>query len=197
MTREFKRPLVTDAALFDNQAATDDPTERVAAAHRLATLLVRGPHAEGDTELMDRVVHLVDHEGLGVVADVWSGMPVDTLAGVLWRLYVLRTWVHRQPDQAAREFAAGRAYAPVLEALAGVADPPGPREVSDLVDTLMRGLITADVDVVIDRAAAFAHIAGVGRAQLEDGDSVSAARLVDMATGLRQAAALERTGQLH
>lgn len=196
MVREFKRPLLPGAALFETHASDDDPTERVAAAHRLATLLVRGPHSDGDSELMDRVVHLVDREGLGVVAEVWSGMPVDTLAGVLWRLYVLRTWVHRQPEQAAREFAAGRSFAPVLEALAGVADPPGPREVSDLVDTLMRGLVTADVDVVIDRAAAFAHIAGVGRAQLDDGDSASAARLVDMATGLRAAAALERAGNL-
>ncbi len=194
---EFKRPSLPGSALFEAQAEGADPAEMAAAGHRIATLLVRGPRSGDDQGLVDRVLHLADEEGLGVIADLWSHAAADSLAGALWRLYLLRTWVYRQPEQAAREFAAGKAYAPVQEALAGVVDPPGPEEVIALVDTVVRGIVGDDFDVTLDRAAAFAHIVGVGRAQLDSGDPQSAAKLVDTAVHLRRAAELERSSRLH
>lgn len=194
---EFKRPSLPGSALFEAQAEGADPAEMAAAGHRIATLLVRGPRSGDDQGLVDRVLHLADEEGLGVIADLWSHAAADSLAGALWRLYLLRTWVYRQPEQAAREFGAGKAYAPVHEVLAGVVDPPGPDEVIALVDTVVRGIVGDDFDVTLDRAAAFAHIVGVGRAQLESGDPQSAAKLVDTAVHLRRAAELERSSRLH
>jgi hypothetical protein len=177
------------------------PAQRRAAGHRIATLLVRGPRGGAehgdDQQMVDRVLHLADTEGLATIAELWAHAPADTLAGSLWRLYALRTWVHRNPETAAVEFAAGKTYAPVAEMLAGVVDPPGPAEVITLVDTVVRGIVGTDFDVTLDRAAAFAHIVGVGRAQLDDGDTASAVRLVDTATQLRAAAELERTTGLH
>ena len=193
---EFKKPSLPGAALFEAQASGDDPAELTAAGHRIATLLVRGPRSDDDQGLIDRVLHLADDEGLGAIADLWSRAPADSLPGALWRLYLLRTWVHRQPDQAAREFAAGKIHAPVHEVLAGVVDPPGPAEVIALVDTVVRGIVASDFDVTLDRAAAFAHIVGVGRSQLDSGDPRSAARLVDTAVHLRRAAELERLSEL-
>jgi hypothetical protein len=197
MARAFKKPTLPGSALFESQSASADPAEHSAAGHRIANLLVRGPHDDSDGELVERVLHLVDNEGLAVVAELWAHASGESVAGVLWRLYLLRTWVQRNPEQAAREFGAGRIYAPVQELLAGMTDPPGPAEVSTLLDTLVRGIVTTDFDVVIDRAAAFAHIAGVGRAQLDEGDERSAARLVDMARVLRRAAEHERRGTLY
>ena len=191
------RPALPGPQLFEAQAEDADPAELAAAGHRIAHLLVRGPHDEADAGLVTRVLHLADEEGLGVIADLWSHAAPDTIAGALWRLYLLRTWVHVEPDQASREFAAGKAFAPVHEVLAGVVDPPGPDEVLTLVDTVVRGIVGDDFDVTLDRAAAFAHIVGVGRAQLDTGDPGSGARLVDMATHLRRAAMLERAGTLH
>jgi hypothetical protein len=168
-----------------------DPAELAAAGHRAAQALVRGSRSSDD-EFVARVVELADTEGLGTLAELWSHAPSDTLAGALWRLYLLRTWVHGEPLRAAREFAAGRAYAPVHEVLAGVVEPPGPSEVINMVDAVLRGIVGADFDVTLDRAAAFAHIVGVGRGQLDDADPHSAARLVDMAAQLRRAAVIER-----
>ncbi|MCD9198255.1 hypothetical protein [Aeromicrobium wangtongii] len=193
---EFKKPSLPGAALFEAQAGGEDPAELAAAGHRIATLMVRGPRTDDDQGLVDRVLHLADEEGLGVIAALWSHAPSDSLPGALWRLYLLRTWVHRQPEVAAREYAAGKAYAPVHEVLAGVVDPPGPEEVIALVDTVVRGIVGADLDVALDRAASFAHICGVGRAQLDHGDPHSAAKLVDTALNLRRAAELERSSQL-
>ncbi|MCW2831990.1 MAG: hypothetical protein JWP31_2682 [Aeromicrobium sp.] len=193
----FKKPSLPGAALFEAQSGGSDPAEVAAAGHRIANLLVRGPRDPGDQDLVDRVLHLADEEGLGVIADLWAHAAADSVAGTLWRLYLLRTWVYREPQQAAREFAAGKAYAPVQEVLAGVVDPPGPDEVIALVDTVVRGIVGDDFDVTLDRAASFAHIVGVGRAQLDSGDPQSAAKLVDTALHLRRAAELERAGQLH
>lgn len=194
---EFKRPSLPGPALFEAQPDGTDPAMLSAAGHRIATLLVRGPRTDADQGLVDRVLHLADEEGLDAIAELWSHASPDSIAGALWRLYLLRTWVHRQPDQAAREYAAGKSYAPVHEVLAGVVDPPGPDEVMALVDAVVRGIVGRDFDVTLDRAASFAHIVGVGRGQLDGGDPHSGAKLVDTAIHLRRAAELERADQLH
>lgn len=193
----FKKPSLPGPELFEAQAGADDPAERAAAGQRIATLLVRGPRSADDQELVERVLHLADEEGLAVIAELWAPAAANSLAGALWRLYALRTWVHRQPRQAADEFAAGKQFAPVAEVLAGVTDPPGPDEVITLVDIVVRGIVSDAFDITLDRAAAFANIVGVGRAHLEIEDPHSAARLVDMAKVLHHAAELERANNLH
>ncbi|EFQ83822.1 hypothetical protein HMPREF0063_10538 [Aeromicrobium marinum DSM 15272] len=194
---DFRRPSLPGPLLFEAQEGGHDPAEAAAAGHRIAALLVRGPNNPTDAGLVDRVTRLADTEGLGVIAELWATAPADTVAGSLWRLYLLRTWVHRQPAQAAREFAAGRTWAPVADALAGLVDPPSPDDVVRLVDTVVGGIVRSDFDVILDRAAAFAQVVAVGRGHLDSGDPVSAARLFDLATQLRHAAALERRSQLH
>lgn len=194
---DFRRPAMPGAHLFDDLPGDPDPAERTAAGHRIASLLVRGAANDADAGLVERVVHLADEEGLGVIAELWSQASAETIAGALWRLYVLRTWVVRDPVGAAREFGAGKAYSPVDVVLAGVVEPPGPDEVIALVDTVVSGIVRPDLDVALDRAASFAHVAAIGRAQLESGDPHSAARLLDTAKALHRAAELERAGELH
>jgi hypothetical protein len=193
----FRKPALPGQGLFDAQAGGTDPAELTAAGHRIATLMVRGPRSADDETLQVRVLHLADTEGLGVIAELWATAPPDTIAGSLWRLYLLRSWVHRNPAQAAREYAAGKAYAPVHEVLAGVVDPPAPDDVIVLVDTVVAGIVGASFDDTLTRAAAFAHIVGVGRSQLDSGDARSAAKLVDTARDLHRAAEMERAGLLH
>lgn len=195
----FHRPALPGPELFEARAGEVDPADRVEAGARVATLLVRGASDSDDQALVDRVLHLADEEGLDSLAELWASAPVDSLAGCLWRLYVLRTWVCRQSDVAAREFAAGKQFAPVDEVIAGVVDPPGPTEVVELVDTLIRGVVGPDLATTLDRAAAFARLVGVGRAHLADDppDSTrSAARLVETAHALQDAARQERLGSL-
>jgi hypothetical protein len=193
---DFHRPALPGPQAFDDVVGAPDPADAAAAGHRIAHLLVRGTAGADDDALVARVLGLVEAEGLGTLADLWSVCPADSLGGCLWRLYLIHTWVHRQPDQAAREYAAGIAHAPVQNALAGVVAPPSPEDVVDLVDAVLRGVVRSDFDVALDRAAAFAHVTAVGRAQLETGDPHSAARLFDLARQLHHAAALERTGDL-
>jgi len=137
------------------------------------------------------------------LADLWSGSPANSLAGCLWRLYLLRTWVYADPAAAAREFDAGRQHTPVHEVVAGVVDPPGPDEVRRLVDEVLRGMVRGDLSDTLWRAAAFARVVAAGRARIGathastpyDSD-LSAAKLVTMAEQLEHAARLEGAGEL-
>ncbi len=195
--------MLPGAGHFEAIVGDLDPAARSEAADRCATLLVRGARDTADEQVVARVVHLAETEGLDTLADLWSGSPADSLAGCLWRLYLLRSWVYADPASAAREFDAGRAHTPVHEVVAGVVDPPGPDEVRRLTDLVLRGVVQGDFADTLYRAAAFARVVAAGRAHVGashaptpyDSD-LSAARLLTLSDQLEQAAGLEVEGLL-
>ncbi len=203
--RAHHRPQLPGSGHFEAIETTAhgaDPAVLAEAAERAATALVRGARDQADNELVSRVVHLADTEGLETLADLWSGAPADSLAGVLWRLYVLRTWVYADPETAAREYDHGRALAPVAEAISGVEEPPGPDEVRALVDAVLSGVVVGEFADTLFRAAAFARVAAAGRAQTETvGAStyqvdLAASKLLGLADQLQHAGRLELEGHL-
>ncbi len=181
------RPLLPGAGRFEAITGGLDPAVRSEAADRCATLLVRGAHDTGDEDVVARVVHLADTEGLDTLADLWSGSPADSLAGCLWRLYLLRSWVYAAPATVAREFDAGRARAQVAGVVAGVADPPGPEELKAMADEVLRGIAGSDFADVLFRAAAFARVVATGRAALSSSTEAEVRRMLVMAEQLEAA----------
>nr|WP_203417593.1 hypothetical protein [Kineococcus radiotolerans] len=206
--RHHHRPALPGDDAIVSMAGGVDPSAVQEAAHAAASALVHGARSAQDAEVTRRVVRLAQDEGLEVIADLWADAPADSLAGALWRLYVLRTWVQRQPVAVSRQYVEGRRHAPVLEVVAGVADPPGPAEVVAVVDAVLRGVAEGDFAVTLERAAAFARILAVGRAHHADQvlpvteeDAAtsltrSAARLVRTAEQLEHVAARWRAGEL-
>ena len=95
--RPHHRPMLPGAAHFEAITDDVDPAARTEAADRCATLLVRGAHGTEDAAVVARVVHLAEAEGLDTLASLWSGSPTDSLAGCLWRLYLLRAWEKIRP----------------------------------------------------------------------------------------------------
>jgi hypothetical protein len=171
------------------EAATggSDPAELQEAADRAATLLVRGAHDSGDDEVAERLIHLADTEGIETIAEVWSSSPGDSLAGCLWRLYLLRSWVYADPAGVAREYDAGRGRAPVARVVAGVADPPGPEELKDMIDEVLRGIAQGEFADVLFRAAAFARVVATGRAGDAGAGHDDVARMLGLAEQLESA----------
>jgi len=188
--RSHHRPTPKTEAFFDAVEGGPDPAVLADAAETAAKLLVRGARDADDAAVAERVVHLADTEGLDAIAALWSTAPSETLAGCLWRLYALRSWVHADPVEAAREYDAGRATAQVAGVVAGVADPPGPREVMDLADGVLRGIGDSDFADVLFRAAAFARVVATGRAHL-DHPPAEAARMLTTAEQLEAAGLVE------
>ena len=194
--RPHHRPLEPGDRFFAALEATDDPVRLAEAADRAAVLLVRGARASGDGEVAERVLHLADTEGIETIAEAWADRPADSVAGCLWRLYLLRSWVYADPVGVAREFEAGRAHAVVDDVVAGVADPPGPDELRAMVDQVLRGIVAGDFADVLLRAAAFARVVATGRAATPDSETLAAARMQSVADQLDRAARLEFAGQL-
>lgn len=167
---------------------TPDPADLVEAAHQSAALVVS---AGRDAESTEEFVSLIDEVGLSTLAELWSERPARTLPGVLWRLYVIREWIRRDPDRASREYTAGMRHAEAHHAVAGSAEPPGPTEVGLVADEILRGVYSGDLAVALDRASSFCHVVASGRAELADdadiGDSDAGSRET------RQAAAMQTT----
>lgn len=166
-----------------------DPALRSDIAHTTASAIVhQGRRGGGDPELVGRLVGLVEAEGLDVVAAMWADSPPRTLPGALWRLYVLREWVRRDPQTLAERFRLGVTVAPVHQVVAGVADPTGPGELRDMVDAVLSGVYTGDLAVALERGAAFCRVLATGAAfdadYLEGADASAAQRLTRGASSL-------------
>jgi hypothetical protein len=176
---------------FEALVGGTDPALVSEAADRAATLLVRGARRRGDTEVADRLLHLADTEGIETIAELWSGSPADSLAGCLWRLYLLRSWVYADPVTVSREFEAGRRSAQVARVVAGVADPPGPDQLEAMVDEVLRGIAGSDFADVLLRAAAFARVVAAGRASLSGPSNAEVQRMLVLSEQLEAAGHLE------
>ena len=185
-----------ESAFFEEIEGGQDPALVSEAADRAANLLVRGAHGAEDPEVAERVLHLAETEGIETIAEVFAGSPADSLAGCLWRLFVLRQWVYADAVTAAREYDAGRRSAPVAQVVAGVADPPGPAELKTMVDEVLRGIAGSDFADVLFRAAAFARVVATGRAALDDATEAEVQRMLVLAEQLEAAGHSELAHQL-
>jgi hypothetical protein len=194
--RQYHRPMTPGEGFFDALVGAADPALVSEAADRAAQLLVRGARDSDDAAIADRLVHLADTEGIEAIAEVWSGSPADSLAGCLWRLYVLRSWVYADPVGVSRQFEAGQRSAQVARVVAGVADPPGPEQLKAMVDQVLRGIAGSDFADVLLRAAAFARVVAAGRASLSDPTDAEVQRMLVLSEQLEAAGHVEMEHQL-
>jgi hypothetical protein len=199
-----------DARVAEELPGGLDPALRSQVAHTTAAAIVHGGRAGADEDpaLLERLVRLVETEGLDVVAALWADSPATTLPGALWRLFVLREWVRRDPRTLADRYRLGLDAAPVHHAVAGVVTPPGPEEVREVVDAVLSGVYAGDFAVALERGAAFCRVLATGAAfdadhldHAVDTDAAgrltrSAGSLVRTAEELEHAAALWRSDQL-
>lgn len=187
---------------FDGVTASSDPAERSALAHETAAAVVNLGRSESDEQMTARLVALADEMGLEAMAELWRHSSPDSLPGTLWALYLLRTWVRRTGEEAARVFSAGQPSAEVASAVAGVAEPPGPSEMADLGDAVLTAVFDGDLADALDRASAFSLVVSAGRLALADdaddnGDDEEASRQTRLASGnVRLADQLTRAARL-
>lgn len=188
---QFRRPALLGPAALDTFGGGIDPAAAAEAAHATAAALVHAGRQADDPEVTARLVRLVDEHGLDIVAELWSGRPARSLPGALWRLYVVREWVRRDPVGAAGDYLAGHTVAQVSHVVAGVAQPPGPDEVRELADAVLTGVYAGQLDVALERAGAFCRVVAAGRALRADDNP-------DLASGVRatnRAASLQQTAE--
>jgi len=197
--RAPRRPAFFSESALEAHGPAYDPTEEIHVAHETALALVHAGRAASDPAVTQKLVALVDDIGLSTLAELWSQRPARSLPGALWRLYVLREWVQRAPDEASREYAAGIRFTGPNHAVAGAAEPPGPQEMGRVIDEVLRGVFEGDLAVALERAAAFCRVVSAGRADISSGDETAeqAANVLVMAEDLTICARLWRADALH
>ena len=184
-----------------------DPLDRALIAHESAAALVSQARALRSPEIVERLVRLVDEEGVDTVAIMWSKAEPHTLPGALWRVYMLREWVRFSADAVARSYHHGVNAAQVRHAIAGVEDPPGPDEVKALADQILSGVFSGDLAVALERAGAFCRVVATGTAFEAASDeghaddrahraTLKASQLLRTGEELERCAALWRDGLL-
>ncbi len=196
-----RRPAMLDPRAADDLPGDSDPALRSEIAHTTAGAIVHRARASEDPEVVERLVRLVEAEGLDELAALWADSPAGTLPGALWRLYVLREWVRRDPATVAERYRSGAAAAQVPGVVAGVAMPPGPDDVRRVADAVLSGVFAGDLAVALERGAAFCRVLATGAAFDADGvddvDPDGARRLTRGASSLiRTAEELEVSADL-
>ena len=167
MTRQFLRPVLQPS--FDWVIGDSD----AGASHRIAQetswALLDRVRKVADPEIVARVVEVASGEGINDIAELWSRESTHTLAGVLWRMYLLRRIVASDGEGAADLFARGSVRIGTIDPIvAGALEPVSPDSIAALCDEILRGAFTGDLGDALDRAAAYARVMAAGAVDLAD-----------------------------
>ncbi|RSX53642.1 thymidine phosphorylase [Bifidobacterium goeldii] len=156
------RPGQIDPGLIEGIAGGADPEVITEMSHASAAALLDRVHHTEDAALVDRVLTLVDREGVDVIAELWSHAEPDSLPGILWRLYLLRTWMRKNRDSISRLWRVGEPVATTASAIAGVDQAPTEDDIARTADSILTGAFTGDFAVALERAGAFTDVVVLG-----------------------------------
>lgn len=169
MTRQHQKPILQPSASFDWIIGSDDP----GASHRIAQetswALLNRVREGADPVIVERVLEVASGDGINDIAELWSRESTHSLAGVLWRLYLLRRIVVSDAAAAADLFARGSQRIGTIDPIvAGAQEPVSPESIAMLCDAILRGAFVGDLGSALDRASSYARIMAAGAADLAD-----------------------------
>lgn len=187
-----------DPQVAERIPGEQDPALRNELAHQTAQAILSRCHdvcvdRTLDADVIARLVGLVETEGLETVSEIWSSAEPVTLPGALWRLYLLREWVRRDPEAVSLRYRLGVQVAPVAAAVVGIVEAPTPTDLLDLANQVLSGFFAGDLAMALDRASAFCLILASGAAF--DADSRDATDPAAANRITRSAANLQRTAE--
>jgi hypothetical protein len=198
--RPHRPALFADLTEMIDAAGGASPTSRAEIAAATAAVLVQAGRSPGDG---NRFVALADRVGLDTLAALWRDADPVSLPGALWALYLLRQWCHTAGDEVTRLWRVGEPLAPAEVVVAGVGDYADAGAVQRLADAVLTGVYRGDLDVALERAAAFFRVVAAGRRSLGGLDRIAsdgvdlAERNERAASALATAARRWRAGTLH
>lgn len=164
-----------------------DPEEINEMSHASAQAMLDRVHHTQDPQIVQRVLTLVDREGVDIIAELWSRSEPDSLPGILWRLYLLRTWMRKNQRSLASLYRIAEPEDTAASAIAGVDTPPTAEDIVHTADSILSGAFTGDFAVALERASAFIDVIAKGLA-IRAKMLTSKARKVEAAEAARREA---------
>ena len=152
------RPAQMDPAMLAQIEGGTDPQVVNEISHTSAAVLLNRVHKTQSPEIVERVLNLVENEGIEVIADLWSHTEAESLPGMLWRLYLLRMSLRKQREAYAEYWSLGEPEATSASAITGIDDAPTGEDIARLADSIFTG----DFAVALYRASAFTSIIARG-----------------------------------
>ena len=156
------RPGQIDPGLIEGIAGGADPSVVSEMSHASAAALLDRVHHSADPQVVERVLTLVDREGVDMIAELWSRSEPDSLPGIMWRLYTLRSWMRRDRESDLAAVAARRTGGDrrVGHRRASTRHPP--KRTSHIRRSILAGAFTGDFAVALERASAFVDVVAQG-----------------------------------
>lgn len=182
MARDHQRPVLRPTSDFDWVVGSDE----AGASHRLAQetswALLNRVREGADPEVVKRVIELATHSdeksadddapasaGIHDLAELWAHANQHSLAGQLWRLYLLRNTAERDLDSATQLFQRGLEVAVTIDpVIAGMAEPVSPSAIRQLCDRILRGVFSGDLAAALERASSYCRIMSLGAVEIAD-----------------------------
>jgi hypothetical protein len=188
VTDEFHKPTQYSGDKFDTYVGGEDPAQILRAAHDTAHALVDRARGTNDPAVVERLVAYTDEHGVDALSELWARSSAKSLAGALWRIYLIRLLIRQSPDDTSYLFQRGTEVLGTIDAMvAGAPMPTGPEEIIELADEILRGLFRGDFATALDRAAAFCRVTSAGCTSVaDDVDIVTPERATELTRrGLR------------
>ena len=169
LPREHLRPILQPTYTFDWIIGSDEPGAVSRVAQETSWALLDRVRKVADPAVVERVLSLAAGEGLDDIAELWAREGEHSLAGLLWRLYLLRRAVFEDPTAAADLYRRGIDAAVTIDPIvAGMSDPVTPDAIAALCETILRGAFLGDLGAALDRAASYCRVMALGAADLAD-----------------------------
>ncbi len=167
MSERFHRPARVPN--FNAVEGGEDPAQLLRTARDTAHALVNRMRDTDDPEALDRLTAFTDESAVDAVAELWARSSPKSLAGALWRIYLLRVLIRQTPELTSSLFQRGTEVLRTIDTMvAGASTPTGPAEVQQLADRILHGLFRGDFAVALERAAAFCRVTAAGATSFAD-----------------------------
>jgi hypothetical protein len=154
---------------FNAVEGGEDPAQVLRTARETAHALVNRMRETEDPEALERLAAFTDESAVDAVAELWARSSPKSLAGALWRIYLLRVLIRQSPELTSSIFQRGTEVLRTIDTMvAGASTPTGPTEVQELADRILHGLFRGDFAVALERAAAFCRVSAAGATSFAD-----------------------------
>ncbi|KAB1643077.1 DNA-directed RNA polymerase subunit beta [Gulosibacter chungangensis] len=164
---KFDRPVNMPIHAFDNFIGGEDPAHASRLARNTAQALLHRVREADDPDVIERTVGYARHNGLADLAELWSNANPHSLAGSLWRLYLVHEAIAQDPESSSYIYRRGVSVdTSIHHIVAGAVEPTGPLEIRSLTETIFRGAFSGDFEDALDRAAAFCSVMSLGCASI-------------------------------
>lgn len=199
MSREHHKPALTPGYTFDWLPSAREHESAQRLASETSWALLDRVRSVADPEVVERVVKITRTDGIDEIAELWADADPHSLAGVLWRLYVLRGVIEADPEGITLLFRRGVEVSVTADqVVAGAVEPATPASIAHLCDTILRGVFSGDFAVSLNRAASLCRLLALGSASIADDrdtvDDVHAALLTQRALHYSSYAEVLRIG---